>query len=41
MAVSMIQLNSREEWLEHRKKFIGGSDASSVVGLNPWKSNVE
>lgn len=41
MSVEMIQLNSREEWLEHRKKYLGGSDASSVVGLNPWKNNVQ
>lgn len=37
----MIQLGSREEWLEHRKKYIGGSDAAAVIGQNPWKSNVE
>ena len=28
----------REEWLELRRQSIGGSDAASVVGLNPWKS---
>lgn len=36
----MKVLSSREEWLEHRKKYIGGSDASAVVGMNPWKTNV-
>lgn len=41
MAIQMIRLNSREDWLEHRKKYIGGSDASSIVGCNPWRSNVE
>lgn len=41
MAISMIQLSSREEWLEHRKIFLGGSDASAILGLNPWKSNVQ
>lgn len=41
MAIRMIQLGSREEWLEHRKKYIGGSDAAAVIGQNPWKSNVE
>ena len=41
MAISMIQLNSRAEWLEHRKNFLGGSDASAILGLNPWKSNVQ
>lgn len=29
---------TREEWLEARKKGIGGSDASAVLGLNQWKS---
>lgn len=29
---------SREEWLEHRRKSIGGSDAASVVGLNKYAS---
>ena len=38
--VTMKVLASREEWLANRNK-IGGSDASSIVGLNPYKSNVE
>jgi len=29
---------SREIWLEHRKKSIGGSDAGSLLGLNPYTS---
>lgn len=29
---------SHEEWLLHRQKSIGGSDASSILGLNPWVS---
>ena len=33
--------NSRDEWLEARKNYIGGSDASAILGLNPWKSNIE
>lgn len=41
MGIHMIQLGSREEWLEHRKKYIGGSDCASIVGQNPWKSNVD
>jgi putative phage-type endonuclease len=28
----------REEWLQWRKKGIGGSDAATVVGLNPYSS---
>jgi predicted phage-related endonuclease len=34
MPIEMKILDSREEWLEHRKKFIGGSDASAVIGVN-------
>ena len=30
-----------EEWLEHRKQGIGGSDASIVCGINRYKSPVE
>lgn len=29
---------SREDWLAERRKSIGGSDAASVLGLNPWNS---
>lgn len=29
---------TREEWLEHRRKSIGGSDAAAVVGLNHYAS---
>ena len=39
--IEFITLNSREEWLEKRKSYIGGSDAGAVVGMNPYKSNVE
>lgn len=28
-------------WLEARRKGVGASDASCVLGLNPWKSNVQ
>lgn len=31
---------SREDWLEQRKKGIGGSDVSAIAGLNKWKSPV-
>lgn len=39
--IEFITLNSREEWLEKRKSYIGGSDAGAVVGMNPYKTNVE
>ena len=34
-----IILPNRESWLEHRDR-IGGSDAASKVGLNPYRSNL-
>lgn len=40
MSVSMIQLNSREEWLENRCSGIGGSEISAVVGCNPYLDNI-
>ncbi len=40
MAVKMIQLNSHEEWLEHRKHYIGGSECSAIIGENPYMNNV-
>ena len=39
--IKMYTLNSREEWLSARKNFIGGSDAAAVLGLNPYKTNLE
>lgn len=39
MAVTKIILKDRDEWLRHRKKGLGGSDISAVVGLNPYKDN--
>lgn len=37
--IKMTVLSSREEWLEHRKKYIGGSDISAVIGCNPYMTN--
>ena len=31
----------RRRWLEARKRGLGGSDAACILGLNPWKSNVQ
>lgn len=36
-----INKPTRQEWLEERKKGIGGSDAAAIMGLNPYKSNIE
>lgn len=32
---------TRAEWLEERKKGIGGSDAATILGLNPYKTNMQ
>lgn len=40
MAKSTLEM-TRQEWLWNRKKGIGGSDASAVLGFNPWKSAFE
>lgn len=37
--VEMKVLSSHEEWLKARTK-IGGSDASAIFGMSPWKTNV-
>lgn len=39
--VEMKILGSREEWLKERSLRIGGSDASAVLGLNPYLTNLE
>ena len=41
MSVKMLTFPKRDEWLKARKNYIGGSDASAVVGMNPYKSNVD
>ena len=40
MARSTLDM-SRQEWLWSRKKGVGGSDASAILGFNPWKSAFE
>ena len=32
---------TKHEWLNARKSRIGGSDASCIVGMNPYKNNVD
>lgn len=32
---------TKEEWLKNRQSGIGGSDASCIAGLNPWKSSIQ
>ena len=38
--VAAVKDLSREEWLELRRSGIGGSDAATVVGLNPYSSKL-
>ncbi len=41
MAAKMQVFKTREEWLNARTSYIGGSEASAIVGLNPYMTNVE
>lgn len=43
MAIKKIKAESREEWLEKRgdTRRIGGSECASVLGLNPWMTNLD
>ena len=41
MSVEMHKCKNHEAWLKNRKKFIGGSDVSCILGLNPYKTNVQ
>ena len=35
--INKIKWNDRDEWLSIRGKYIGGSDAGAIVGMNPYK----
>jgi putative phage-type endonuclease len=39
--VTVESFETKEEWLKKREGRIGGSDASSVIGMNPYRSNVD
>lgn len=43
MPMKLVKLSelSHEQWLDWRRKGIGGSDAAIIVGLNPYKSLYE
>lgn len=41
MAKVKLREDTTEAWLKQRLGSIGSSDAGAVVGLNPWKSNVD
>lgn len=39
--VSVVEYATEEEWLEERKKGIGGSDIAVLLGLNKYKSKLQ
>ena len=41
MSVEMHKCRNRESWLKNRKKYLGGSDIACILGLNPWRNNVQ
>lgn len=41
MTITMKVLKNREEWLAERRNYIGGSEASAVIGYNPYQSNID
>lgn len=36
MSIQQISTGSRQDWLELRRGYIGGSDAGAVAGMNPY-----
>lgn len=40
-AYGIYDFHNEQEWLSGRLNGIGGSDASAVVGMNPYKTNIE
>lgn len=39
--LKMYVCENRSQWLGKRSKRIGGSEAASIIGLNPWRTNLE
>lgn len=39
--VTKEKLKSRKEWMKRRASYIGGSEASAVIGKNPYMSNID
>ena len=37
----VYDFENEQQWLKGRMNGIGGSDASAVVGMNPYKSNID
>lgn len=41
MTHNIIKISNQKEWLRKRTKGIGGSDAACILGLNPYKTNLD
>ena len=39
--VTLQTFKTRQDWLTARQERIGGSDAAAILGLNPYKTNVQ
>lgn len=39
--LKMYQYKTRDAWLKARKKYLGGSDVACILGLNPFKTNLQ
>lgn len=39
--LKLVRYENREEWLKARKQFLGGSDVACILGLNPYKTNLQ
>ena len=36
-----MSISDRAQWLKIRRAKIGASDASAILGINPWKTNID
>ena len=41
MSLRMYEYKTRDAWLKARKKYIGGSDVACILGMNPFKTNLQ
>lgn len=39
--LKMYRCKNHESWLKNRKKYLGGSDVACILGMNPWRTNVQ
>ncbi len=40
-AFRRISINNNEDWLEERQKHIQASDAATILGVSPWRTQTE